>query len=242
MDELGPPERIDPVLRRGPLVFVGDLDAPALDRDDERHLTRALRVPPGGSVCIADGNGRWRTARLGVGASLEPIGAISEQPWPCPAVTVAVAPPKGDRPGWIVAKLTELGVDHIVFLETDRSVVRWDSGRAEHQRARLTKVAREAAMQSRRCRLPTVEVGLKPTDFAGPGIVVTDPGGTAEWPPGSTTALVGPEGGWAEGECDPALPRVSLGPAVLRTETAAMAAAVRLGLVRGPRPGQSYVQ
>lgn len=242
MDELSLPERIDPVLRRGPLVFVDDLDAPELDRDDERHLMRALRVPPGASVCIADGRGRWRPARLGVGGSLEPIGEVMEQPWPRSPLTVAVAPPKGDRPGWIVAKLTELAVDRIVFLETERSVVRWDAGRADQQRARFAKVAREAAMQSRRCRLPTVEVGLRPADVVGPGIVVTDPCGSIGWPATATTALVGPEGGWTEGECDAALPRVSLGPAVLRTETAALAAAVRLGIARGSLSGQRYVQ
>ena len=66
------------------------------------------------------------------------------------------APVKGDRPEWTVQKLTELGVDRIVPLRAARSVVRWDGERGAAAVERLRRVAREAAMQSRRCRLPEV--------------------------------------------------------------------------------------
>ncbi len=72
---------------------------------------------------------------------------------PC---TIAVAIPKHDRPEWLVQKPTELGVDRIVFLHAERSVVRWDGDRAERHLARLAAVAVEALMQSRRVWLPEI--------------------------------------------------------------------------------------
>ena len=60
------------------------------------------------------------------------------------------------RPELVVQKLTEIGVDHIVPFVADRSIVRWDPDKAAHHHARLQKVAREAAMQSRRAWLPEV--------------------------------------------------------------------------------------
>ena len=59
-------------------------------------------------------------------------------------------------PEWIVQKLTEIGATSIGFIECDRSVVHWDDDRARRQGERLRRVAREAAMQSRRVWLPEV--------------------------------------------------------------------------------------
>ena len=95
-----------------------------------------------------------------------------------PPVTVAFAPPKGDRPEWAVQKLTELGVDRIVPLVAARSVVRWTGDRAAAPVERLRRVAREAAMQSRRAWLPVVE---EPSSFAAvaarPGAALAVAGG-----------------------------------------------------------------
>ena len=149
---------------------------------------------------------------------------------------MAFAPTKGDRPEWAVQKLTELGVDTIVPLVAARSVVRWSGERAVSAVERLRRVAREAAMQSRRARLPVVEE-VAPFSIVArrTGAAVAVAGGE---PPSlaSPLVLVGPEGGWDDEELGAGLPTVGLGPGVLRTETAAVAAgtllvALRAGLV-----------
>lgn len=230
----------------GPHVFVDDLDRPALDDADRRHLARSLRLRPGDALTVSDGRGRWRAARFG--EDLEVDGEPVEVPDPWPPITVAMAPVKGQRPEWAVQKLTELGVDAIWLLVADRSVVRWDGSRAEGAAARLARVAREAAMQSRRCRLPEVRVGLPVAEAAGvPGAALADPGGS---PPGldHPVLLVGPEGGWSDAEREAAPATVDLGPTVLRAETAAVVAgsllvALRSGLVAraagGARPAST---
>lgn len=214
-------------------LFVADLDRPTLDPDDEHHVRRVLRLAAGDAVTVADGAGRWRPARLGGGGEeLEPTGPIEVEAQPTPALTVAFAPPKGDRPELAVQKLTELGVDRIVVFVADRSVVRWSGERAAHHQVRLARVARQAGSQCRRCRLPVIETGA---DFgalvAGAGVAGADPGGgpvSLSHP----TVLIGPEGGWSERE-RAALPAVvGLGPHVLRAETAAITAGAVLASLR----------
>jgi 16S rRNA (uracil1498-N3)-methyltransferase len=122
----------------------------------------------------------------------------------------------------------------------ERSVVRWDDAKAARNAERLRRVAREAAMQSRRVFLPVVEDVTTFIDVAAcPGAALTAPDGG---PPdlARPCLLVGPEGGWSEAELDRGLPRVALGPTVLRADTAAVAGAVllaglRAGLVAGPK-------
>jgi 16S rRNA (uracil1498-N3)-methyltransferase len=162
---------------------------------------------------------------------------------PAPAITVGFAPVKGDRPEWAVQKLTELGVDRVVLLHTDRSVVRWDEQRATRHLERLRAVARQAVMQSRGLWLPEVEgVGAVDGLLGAAGVAVATPGGG---PPGLAcpTVLVGPEGGWSAAEEEAAVNTVALAPSVLRTETAAVAAgvilsALRAGLVIPPAPAR----
>ena len=162
-------------------------------------------------------------------------GGIVREERPAPEVTVAFAPVKGDRPEWVVQKLTELGVDRIVPLGTARGVVRWDGERAERSLERLRRVARAAAMQSRRTWLPEV-TGLVPfaDAVAWEGAALAEPGGD---PPtlASPVVLVGPEGGWAQDELAAEVPRVGLGPTILRAETAALAAGVLLCALRSGR-------
>ena len=218
----------------GPHVFVDDLDRPVLSADDRHHLARSLRTRPGEPLTISDGRGRWRAARFG--DEVEAVGPVVEVPRPEPALTVALAPVKGQRPEWAVQKLTELGVDAIWLLVADRSVVRWQGDKAAAHAARLAKVAREAAMQSRRCDLPTVRAGVPVAEaVAVPGAAMAHPGGA---PPGldRPVVLIGPEGGWSEAELERAPGTVDLGPTVLRAETAAVVAAsllvgIRSGLV-----------
>jgi 16S rRNA (uracil1498-N3)-methyltransferase len=166
-------------------------------------------------------------------------------------VTVGFALTKGERPDWAVQKLTEVGVDRILCLVTARSVVRPDAIAAERRVQRWRRVAREAAMQSRRTLLPEVVGVLALADVMaglvvdvvngrgrpGLGAGLAEPGGE---PPSldRPVVLVGPEGGWAAEELASGLPTVDLGPGVLRTESAAVAAGVLLCSLRAGLVGE----
>ena len=216
-----------PSAEPGPLVFVADVEAPELDDGDRHHLQRALRLRSGDPFVVADGAGSWRPVRLG--DVVEPVGAVVAVSRPAPALTVGLTPTKGDRPEWAVQKLTELSVDRIVLLRTERSVVRWEGERMAHHLERLRRVVREAAMQSRRVWLPEL-VGLHTLDDH-PGAILADPGGR---PPTAADHLVlcGPEGGWSDAERARAGDRVGLGPGILRAETAAVTAGALLAALR----------
>ena len=255
-------------------MVVEGLGKGRLDADDRRHLVSVLRLREGEAVSLVDGHG-WRQAcTFGPGGKLEPDGEPVWEPPGRPAVTVAFAVPKGDRAEWAVQKLTEIGVDRIVLIAAQRSVVRWSGDRAGRHLERLRAVARAATCQSRRAWLPAVEGpvtlaelaaqavalpaasggvapsaasggrassatvggGLPPAGGeAGIGpigpLAVAEPGGA---PPALTlpTLVVGPEGGWAPSELDLDLPKVGLGPTVLRTETAAVVGATLLTALR----------
>ncbi len=217
-------------------VFVPDLASPVLDAGDRHHLERALRLRAGEVVTASDGAGRWVACRWvgggAGGAPLEVDGEVVVEPAPAPLVTVVFAPVKGERPEWAVQKLTELGVDRIVPLEAARSVVRWTGERAAGPLDRWRRIAREAAMQSRRAWLPEVETPVSFREAAGwAGAARAEAGGD---PPSLArpVVLVGPEGGWDREERAAALPTVGLGPNVLRTETAAVAAGTLLVALR----------
>lgn len=215
----------------GPRVFVDDLDAPVLDDGDRHHLERVLRLAPGEEIGVGDGAGRWRRCRLG--PDLEPVGPIVQVERFAPLVTICFSLVKGERPEWVVQKLTEVGADRIVPFVASRSVVRWDASKAERNADRLRRVAREAAMQSRRTWLPEV-TGVMAFEqvSALPGAALADP--AEDRPPSLAhpTILVGPEGGWAPEELGSGLPRVALGPHVMRAETAAVVAGALLTALR----------
>jgi 16S rRNA (uracil1498-N3)-methyltransferase len=215
-------------------VFVGDLDHAQLDPGDRHHLERVLRIRRGEAVTASDGAGRWRRFRYG--PALLPNGEVVEVPAPVPVLTVALALTKGHRPELVVQKLTELGVDRIAVFPSARSVARWEGERAERHLQRLRRVAREAAMQSRRVRLPTV-VGLEGFAAAAalPGAALADRDGG---PPtlAHPAILVGPEGGWTPEE-RAGRPRVALSDGVLRAETAAIVVGTILTAMRDGRVG-----
>jgi 16S rRNA (uracil1498-N3)-methyltransferase len=210
-------------------VIVVSLEDPVIDAEDAHHLARVLRLRDGQIVTATDGAGRWRACRFLRGGQLEADGPVVVTSPPQPALTVGFAPVKGERVEWAVQKLTELGVDRIVPLRAARSVVRWDGERADAAVARLRRVAREAVMQSRRVWVPTVTDVAIPADV--PDACLAEPGGA---PPSLArpAVLVGPEGGWAPEELAGAAATVSLGEQVLRSETAALAAAAIFGALR----------
>ena len=206
-------------------VVVADLDVPALDPIDEHHLVRVLRLRDGEHVTVTDGAGAWRRCTFREG-TLEPDGAVVIEPPPSSVITVAFAIPKQDRPEWVVQKLTELGVDRIVLVDADRSVVRWDAARQQRNLDKFRRIAREASAQSRRVRLPDV-TGPIPSREVLTTTPVAEPGGRSLTPADRALAI-GPEGGWSPEELEVAADRIDLVPTILRVETAAVTAGALL--------------
>src|SRR5215207_2586024 len=236
-----PPVRLPAAFDATAHVFADRLD----DRitvagDDGHHLQRARRVRAGENVTVADGHGRWRAyavVRSERGeVELDALTLLGHEPPLVPRLTVACSLTKGQKPELAVQKLTELGVDRIMVVEAARSVVHWDDDKVSAAFTRLERVAREAAMQSRRARIPVVEGPVAPAELARfPGLVVAAPEGVAAAelpsPPGAEWVVaIGPEGGFDEDELRSfgSAPRLGLGPFVLRAETAAIAAGAAL--------------
>jgi 16S rRNA (uracil1498-N3)-methyltransferase len=139
---------------------------------------------------------------------------------------------------WVVQKATELGVSRIIPVVTERTVVRLDTQQAQRRRLHWQAIAVAACEQSGRDRIPGVDAPLTLAEFLGnpasgatrvllssaADLKVTD----LPRPPSGILVLIGPEGGLAQAEQRAALAAgfvaVRLGPRVLRTETAAVAA------------------
>jgi 16S rRNA (uracil1498-N3)-methyltransferase len=224
-------------------VFVDDPAHPVLAEEDAHHLARVLRLRPGEEVVVADGRGRWARTTWQAYGELAPFdaaadadaAAVSTEARAEPALTVAFAPVKGERPEWVVQKLTELGIDRIVPLRTERSVVRWGGTRGKATVERLRRVARDAASQCRRVWLPEVTDTIDFAELAslgGPGQVVLAQLSGDRPTPAQRVVAVGPEGGWSTAELDAGLPTVGFGLSVLRAETAAVTAGALLVSLR----------
>ena len=214
-----------PPLTHAPHVFVDDLDSLPLDPADDHHL-RVLRINAGASVVACDGSGAWRLCRRTEGA-LEADGAIARAVVPTPAIAIAFALTKGDKPELVVQKLTELGVDHIVPFVAERSVVKWDDARVARNLDRMRRIAREGAMQSRRLTVPVVDDVVDVGAIAARGFARADRGGQPLRLERAAVAI-GPEGGFTDDERGLLPTVVTLGGTVLRAETAAIAAAALL--------------
>jgi 16S rRNA (uracil1498-N3)-methyltransferase len=227
-------------------VFVDSLDDRiVLERADAHHLVRVRRLTVGETITTADGTGRWREYVVVAGRSsglvAEASGPVEVEPELEPAITVAPALLKGGLDG-VVAPVTELGAAAVVPLLTERTVARWDADRVDRALARLGRIARAAAEQSRRARIPRID---PPVDLvavaAAPGAVVAALDGVpaadlGAAPDGGWTVVSGPEGGFsaAEAAALAGRPRLAVGPHVLRAETAPVAAVAAL---RGSRSG-----
>lgn len=209
-----------------------DVEDPVLSADDRHHLSRVLRLRDGDALTVCDAAGRWRPASFG--DRLVASGDVVEVPPPAREVAVGFALIKSGRPELVVQKLTELGVDRILLLSAERSVVMWDEGKAAVQLHRLTRVVREAGMQSRRVRLPVLEPLRQASVVArDPTVAMAEPGGSGlDGDVG--VLLIGPEGGWTEAELGDRR-RVGLGSTVLRAETAAIAAGALMVALRDAR-------
>jgi 16S rRNA (uracil1498-N3)-methyltransferase len=233
-------------------VFVDDPAHPVLSPDDAHHLGRVLRLRAGEEVIVSDGAGHWARTRWtgsggGSGGGPEALAAVADAPGlggdgsvqfeeaPLPQLTVAFAPTKGERPEWVVQKLTELGVDRVVPLVSERSVVRWSGARGRAAVQRLRRVAREAAAQCRRVWLPEIAEVMPFDSLVGlgakGGVVLAQLSGDRLQAVDQVVA-VGPEGGWSVAELASGLPTVGFGLSVLRAETAAVTAAALMVSLR----------
>jgi 16S rRNA (uracil1498-N3)-methyltransferase len=225
-------------------VFVDDPGRPQLSEEDAHHLGRVLRLRDGEEVVAADGRGRWARTLWRGDATLEPVsaapglggdGTVQSEARTEPALTVVFAPVKGERPEWVVQKLTELGIDRIVPLRSERSVVRWTGQRGLATVERLRRVAREAAAQCRRVWLPEVTetIGFKDLGTLGaPGDVALAQLSGDRPTVAERVIAVGPEGGWSSDELESGLPTVGFGLSVLRAETAAVTAGALMASLR----------
>ena len=220
--------------------------------DEAHHAVVVRRLRVGEHVALTDGVGGWavgpvvatdkRTLEVG-------ISSVETLPRPEPDLLVIQALPKGDRGELAVEVLTEIGVGTIVPWAAERSVAVWRGERATKSLAKWRATAREAAKQARRASFPEVaelattteaHTLLRIVDLA---VVLHEDAEVAladlEVPETGTIALVvGPEGGLADTEvahfADAGAHVVRLGPEVLRTSTAGLAAAAVL-LSRSPR-------
>lgn len=213
-----------------------------LTGDEARHLSRVLRAKPGDELVVFAGTGmEWPARIVAVGRDAVELetGPARQDPTPaCPAVTIAVALPKGERQKWLVEKLTELGVARLVPLATDRGVAEATAA----ARTRLGRTVIEACKQCGRNTLLEIAEPLSVADLLGgraadETAILTDPHappldvaaiGTAR----RVIGLVGPEGGFTPEELAAAAAagaiQAGLGPHILRVETAAVALAARL--------------
>lgn len=211
-----------------------------LSAPDSRHALRSLRLKPGERLTLSDGAGALADARLqGIesGRAVVKVGKIRPVEPPSPSVCVALAPPKGERLAWAVQKLAELGCSEVTLIITERSVRAWEGDRAEKAAARLRRIAREAAMQSRQAFVMDIRGPLRLIEVLSSRETVVVLWEAASAPLRSLLPLatdrillvVGPEGGFSDAEVRTAEERgaalASLGRGILRAETAALVGA-----------------
>ena len=218
----------DALRRSAAHVFVDSLDDPQISPDDLHHLSRSLRLRDGEVVSLSDGRGRWRLAEWTTG-TVQASGEITFQERDHAPCAVALVPVKGDRTDGAIEKLVEIGIDEIIVIApTAHSVVRWDDKKWAVALDRYRRIARAAAMQSRRVYLPHVTGPVALDDvLRRDGTALAEPGGDDSWAD-VRCVVIGPEGGFSAEEVAGASRRVDLGGTVLRADTAAIVAGLHL--------------
>ena len=227
-----------------PLAAGQLLDLPA----EVAHHIHVVRLAPGDALTLFNGTGGQYDAVLtevGKKRATAEIRAFEPRDVELPyAVTLAQGLPEGTKMDWIVEKAVELGVAAVQPLAARRCVVRLSAERAAKKLEHWRGIVVAAAEQSGRNRLAGV---AEPAEFrdwigtadGGPRLLLS-PRGTSslvDWArasgPQAVTIMVGPEGGFTDEEEDAAVRAgavmVTMGPRVLRTETAALAAVAMLG-------------
>lgn len=208
---------------------------------DVHYLSHVLRLAPGAELEVFDGEGGAFAARVtqaGEDLSLA-LGPRRDVPGARARVHLAFALARGERCDLVVQKATELGVAALAPLEAARSVVRLDGERRAERVRRWQRIAAEAARQCGRADVPAVSAPAPvATAIAGApegfrAVLLYEGGGepladVVEPTAGGHLLLVGPEGGFTPGEVEAAVAAgarlATLGPRILRFETAAIAA------------------
>lgn len=236
-----PPRSLPRLFVRKPL---GEGARIELDSGQANYLGNVLRMSEGAELMVFDGqSGEW-LARI-VEASKKRMTLDVERrtrdPETIPDVWLAFAPVKRQGTDWLVEKATELGAARLIPVMTQRTVV--DRVRLE----RLEAIAIEAAEQCGRTRLPQIAeplplARLLDAGDRGRALYFADEAGgesaTSAFRPGPACILTGPEGGFTDEEraairAAPSAVPVSLGPRILRAETAALAALAAYMVVAG---------
>jgi 16S rRNA (uracil1498-N3)-methyltransferase len=209
------------------------------------HLRESLRLHPGERLTVTDDRGRRYHAEIVEVTRQALIARILETipapPKTTPSIVLAQALLKGERMDWVIQKATELGVSRIIPILASHSIVRPKADRIDHQVARWQRIALEAAQQSERWSLPAIDEPIATAQLlirsqsAGSKIVLAErsSGVSLTTLPLADTGkevwlLIGPEGGWDDEELGQVLRHgytaVTMGPRILRAETAAIAA------------------
>ena len=208
---------------------VDDPQAPVLATLDEHHLRTVLRARSGEEIVVTNGRGSWSLCEVG-DVGLHRVSPVHADPTTI-ETTLYLAPLKGDRSEWAVAKATEVGVSRIVPLVSERLVVKFKGEVRDKIVARWRRIAAETAGQCRRTFDLVVDDPVRVGDVPV-NVAVADFDGDPDWR-GVTAVAIGPEGGWALGEWTDERRRVVLGPTVLRGETAGVLAAALLAFGAG---------
>lgn len=218
----------------------------SLPKEEARHALKVLRLGVGDELCAMDGEGGRFAAVIesvcGAAAEVRLKEALPSNEPPV-RLTLYQGLPKSDKLDFVVQKLTELGAARVVPVKMERCVVKSDGKDGAKRRDRLEKIAREAAKQCRRGCAPEITEPLTWKQcFARMGshdlllVPWEDAEGLtlkrvcAQVPQAKDIGVViGPEGGMSAEEADALRARgaqiVTLGPRILRTETAAVASA-----------------
>ena len=221
------------------------------------HAERVLRLAVGDPVTLFDGQGgecaasilafgKQPLARLGPRLAIECESPLQ--------ITLVQALASGDKMDWVVQKAVELGVAEVQPVAAERSVLKLAGERADKRVAHWQQVAVAACEQSGRNRVPVVGEILPlakylARPFDGTRLILA-PGADGALarkarPDRPVAILIGPEGGWSPAELDLAARAgcapLALGPRVLRTETAGLAALAAMQTVWGDFPGEADV-
>lgn len=234
-----------------PLVLGENIELP---KDAARHIM-VLRLSAGDTLTLFNGLGGEYQARITridrQRVTAEIISHSSREAELPYRITLAQGIPEATKMDWIIEKAVELGVSDIIPLAAQRSVVRLDKDRAEKRLSRWQAIAISAAQQCGRNRLPNIVSPVGTEEYLrqttpSPRILFS-PRATetlSEWArhqkPQDITLMIGPEGGFSPEEENMAEQQgvtfLSMGPRILRTETAGLAAVAAINALWETRP------
>lgn len=227
--------------------FIDDLltDDMVIGGNEAHHMQNVLRLSAGDQVIIVATDGQAGIANIvSLGQrqiTLKLLERLTENQEAPVEIVLVQGLPKSDKMDYIVQKAVELGVSAIIPLAADESVVKYDQNKQQARQARWQKIAVEAAKQCRRNRVPTVDTVQNLRQFlssvgSDTQIIMLYEGQTPVGIKQALTAyksrryvlIIGPEGGFSADEVALAQEKgaqlVTMGPRILRTETAAVAA------------------